>query len=147
MNTQYELADSRIWQEQHDIFKHCEIMFKPDLYGLERDGIHRMIHATIQKCDPSIHSELYSNIVLAGGNTTLPGIIPRLTNELKKLAPKYNVRFKEDRQENRIHRTFKGASYMSGTPFWRNHLWINRYEYDESGVENILEKQNPLGFY
>jgi actin-related protein len=146
-NVQYETPDGQIHHFHHDLFKHYEILFQPELYGLEKGGIHSMIHATIQKCDPSIHMALYSNIVLAGGNTIIQGLEKRLTKELQVLAPKYRdyIRFKND-SADRKYRPFKGASFFSATPYCRNHLWITRYDYDEGG-DNILEKQNPLGLY
>lgn len=52
-----------------------------------------MTYSSILKSDIDISKDLYSNIVLSGGNTLFPGITERLHKEVKALAPlKANVR-------------------------------------------------------
>jgi actin len=40
------------------------------------------------KCDMDVRKDLYSNIVLSGGNTMFEGLPERLENEIRALAPK-----------------------------------------------------------
>lgn len=44
-------------------------------------------HDSIQKCDANLRRDLYSKVVLSGGNTMFPGISAPLQKELSLLAP------------------------------------------------------------
>lgn len=50
-------------------FRAPEVLFKPKLYGLEPEGIHRITYESIMRCDVDIRRDLYQNIVLSGGTT------------------------------------------------------------------------------
>ncbi len=45
------------------------------------------IFAFIMRCDIGIRKEMYSNIVLAGGTTMMPGFSARLHRGITQLAP------------------------------------------------------------
>merc|ERR1712187_598905 len=64
-------------------FRCGEAMFQPKVMGLEMKGIHEIVYDVIQKTDPDIHEEMYQNIIVAGGNTMLPGFVERLKKELQ----------------------------------------------------------------
>lgn len=51
-------------------------------------GVHELLVSTIKKCDLDLRRTLYSEIVLAGGNTLLTNFPDRLLNETRKIAPK-----------------------------------------------------------
>lgn len=55
-----------------------EILFKPELIGLEYPGVHEMIANCIQKCDIDLRKQLYSQIIVAGGTTMLKEFCDRL---------------------------------------------------------------------
>ena len=55
--------------------------------GLEYEGIAENLHHAIQKCNEEFRSELYSNVILSGGNTLFPGLQERLQKELQHIAP------------------------------------------------------------
>merc|ERR1712061_175473 len=64
------------------------------MIGNERaQGIHDLVHGTIQECDAEIRSEseygpgLYESIVLAGGTSKIPGFKERLQKEIQAKAP------------------------------------------------------------
>jgi actin len=46
-----------------------------------------MTYSSILKSDIDLRRDLFSNIVLSGGNTLFPGISERLHNEVETLAP------------------------------------------------------------
>ncbi|MCP4651397.1 MAG: hypothetical protein GY853_15130 [PVC group bacterium] len=48
-----------------------------------------IISTTLSKVDIDIRTHLYSHILLSGGNTLFKGLPEKLTNEVKKLAPKH----------------------------------------------------------
>ncbi len=43
---------------------------------------------TVKKCDMDLRKRLYSEILLAGGNTMIHGFPERFLNELNKVLPK-----------------------------------------------------------
>jgi actin len=79
--------DGQIITIGNERFRCPEVLFKPNLVGLETDGIHKMTYDSIVKCDVDIRKDLYSNIVLAGGSTMFEGIEHRMEKEMKAVAP------------------------------------------------------------
>ena len=51
-----------------------EILFNPEIVGMECPGIHDMLMDSINKVDLDLRRTLYSNIVLSGGSTLFKGI-------------------------------------------------------------------------
>ena len=45
-------------------------------------GMHEMVYHSLTKCDADIKSHLTQNIVLTGGNASLPGYLERLNKEV-----------------------------------------------------------------
>ena len=83
----YELPSGEIIQVNHRTrFKATEILFNPSLIGDEERGIVEMAYHSIEKCDPDLRINLYNNIVLAGGNTVMPGFKDRFEDEIVRLA-------------------------------------------------------------
>ena len=57
------------------------------LMGMEHEGIHKITHDCIIKCDQDIKKDLFKNIVLAGGCTMFEGMKERMKKEIQALAP------------------------------------------------------------
>ncbi len=53
----------------------------------EYSGVHEVIFQSIMACDINIWKNLYSGILLSGGNTLFKGINKRLFKEISALAP------------------------------------------------------------
>ena len=54
---------------------HCAgPIFQPQLLGLSTCGLSDALCNSVRRCDVDIRNELYSNIVLSGGNTMFPGL-------------------------------------------------------------------------
>ncbi|XP_055352957.1 actin, clone 302-like [Paramacrobiotus metropolitanus] len=81
----YAMPDGRIIPLRQERFVCPEALFQPYLLGAETSGIHKVIYNSVMQCDAALHDELFGNIVLAGGNTTLPGFTNRLQRELTAL--------------------------------------------------------------
>lgn len=64
-----------------------EVLFRPSDIGINEAGIPEMLQQVVNKCPKSFESLLYQNIIIAGGNTLLPGFKQRLENDLQPLAP------------------------------------------------------------
>ncbi len=138
----YEAPDGQIWQLHHELFTHNEVLFKPELYGLEKDGIHHMVYNSIMKCDLDIHRELLHNIVLSGGNSLTRGLDARLIKELKILSPEHSDHVRLELLPHRRRISFFGASILSTTLGPAD--WITKAEYDEFGP-SIVHTKCPIG--
>jgi actin-related protein len=63
----------------------------PTMPTQEFVGIQHLAHAAVQASDGDSRTLLYTNVVLTGGNTLLPGFADRLHYELNMLAPGIKV--------------------------------------------------------
>eukprot|EP00924_Labyrinthula_sp_SR-Ha-C_P007245 augustus_masked-scaffold_8-processed-gene-13.10-mRNA-1 protein AED:0.33 eAED:0.33 QI:0/-1/0/1/-1/1/1/0/378 len=134
----YELPDGNLITLDKERFRCAEVLFKPSLIGREVQGVHDALFSSIMKCDENVRSKLFSNIVLAGGNTMFPGIADRLTTELTSLAEasmSIGVFAPTDRKDS----TWTGASKLAMVPTF-SQLLVSRDEYEENGLSFINTK-------
>merc|ERR1712087_664980 len=82
----YTLPDGNVITLGAERFRVPEVLFQPSLIGKEASGIHEQVFQSIMKCDLDIRKDLYSNVVLSGGNTMFKGIAERIVKELTALA-------------------------------------------------------------
>lgn len=119
-------------------FKVPEFFFKPHIWGCELKGIHQLIYESIMKSDIHVRKDLYSNIILAGGNTMFPGFEKRLEKELSQLAPaamKVSVFAPPERK----YAAWAGASFLSKYSQFPK-MVITRNEFNEEGIASITKK-------
>ena len=83
----YELPDGNTITIGNARFRCPEVLFKPNMIGIEESGIQRLVYNSIQKCDVDIRKDLYANIVMSGGSTLFPGMEARMEKELVNVAP------------------------------------------------------------
>ncbi len=83
-----------------------------------------MISSSISKVDIDIRSQLYKNIVLAGGNTLIKGVPERIINETKKAAPK-NSRIAAFAPNSRKNSCFNGALIISNLGSFKG-MWVTK---------------------
>eukprot|EP00924_Labyrinthula_sp_SR-Ha-C_P000040 snap_masked-scaffold_60-processed-gene-0.11-mRNA-1 protein AED:0.20 eAED:0.22 QI:0/-1/0/1/-1/1/1/0/361 len=93
----------------------AEILFDPSKFNIDDPGLHSMVVSSISNCDLEIQKELYSNIVLCGGNSLIKGFPDRLITELETLCPE-KIMPKIFAIRNRELSTWKGASKIASTP-------------------------------
>ncbi len=67
MEQNYELPDGQVITIGAERFRAPEVLFKPNLIGLESEGIDALTYKSILKCDIDIRRDLYRNIVMSGG--------------------------------------------------------------------------------
>ena len=65
----YELPDGQVITIGNERFRCCEVLFQPNLIGLEQEGVHKLTYQSIMKCDVDIRRDLYTNTVLSGVST------------------------------------------------------------------------------
>merc|ERR1712241_507899 len=83
----YELPDGNIITIGNERFRCPEVLFQPNMIGIEQEGIHKLTHESIMKCDVDIRRDLQGNVVMSGGTTMFKQVDKRLNTELTKLAP------------------------------------------------------------
>lgn len=64
-----------------------ECIFKPELVGLESEGMHELVYNAAELCAGDMRKELLNNIILSGGSTMFPGISDRLARDIHLLNP------------------------------------------------------------
>lgn len=80
----YKLPDGRIVKVSGERFEAPEILFQPDLIGLECKGLSELLFDTIMKADINLRRNLFESVVVSGGTTMFPGLSERLQNDLEK---------------------------------------------------------------
>ena len=99
-------------------FRAPEILFDPELIGLEYPGAHALLAEAIARTDLDLRSTLFSNIVLSGGGTLTRGFGDRLLQELTRLAAQ-NTRLKIAAPPERKYSTWIGGSILAGLSTFR----------------------------
>jgi len=80
--TTYELPDGKIVDIADEKFSLTERFFEPNKDFPGFTGYHQMIMDAINRGDLDIRKEMYSNILITGGNTLLPGFVERMQKQL-----------------------------------------------------------------
>ena len=136
----YELPDGRVITIGNEQFRCPEALFQPSLLGMEYDGIHETCYTSIMRCNPYMRSDLYNNIVLAGGNTLFPGIADRMHKEIMALAPpNMKIKIIQDNPGFREHTAWVGGSIVAILSVFKK-WWISKQEYDETGPSIVHRK-------
>jgi actin-related protein len=135
---QYELPDGQIITIGNERFRCSEVLFKPSLIGVERDGVHKLTFESIMKCDVDIRRDLFTNTVLSGGTTMFPGIDVRLTKEMTNLAPS-SIKVKIIAAPERKYSVWIGGSILASLSSFQE-MWVSKDEYDESGPGIVHRK-------
>jgi len=85
-----------------------EVIFRPSDIGLDQVGIAEAIVQSIGCCDKIYQAAMYHNIILTGGNVSLPQFKDRLEKELRSLVSSdYKIRI--HLPDNPITYAWKGA--------------------------------------
>ena len=110
----YELPDGSTIELAAPRCSFAEKLFtpQPHLYGFQ--GIQQMIIDSITKTDLDIRKDLYSNVILVGGNTLLNGFYDRINKTMPDIAPQ-NMKYKIISNTNNERRfgSFIGGSILS----------------------------------
>eukprot|EP00439_Symbiodinium_sp_Y106_P070082 s617_g12.t1 len=114
------------------------VLFQPSFLGREASGIQDTTFRSIMRCDLDVRRDLFSNIVLSGGNTMFPGIGERMTKELSALAPP-TVKIKVVVPPERKYSVWIGGSILSSLSTFQQ-MWISKGEYDEGGASIVHRK-------
>merc|ERR1740123_1983506 len=78
MEQNYVLPDGQVITIGPERFRCPEVLFQPNLIGLEAAGIDELTFKSILKCDIDIRRDLYGNVVMSGGSTMYDGLPQRM---------------------------------------------------------------------
>ena len=117
------------------------MLFKPQLIGIESEGIHKLAYESIMKCDVDIRRDLYSNTVLTGGSTLFPNIDVRLTKEMTALAPT-SCRVRIVAPPQRKYSVWIGGSILASVSTFGDYdlNWFCKDEHDDFGPSLVHRK-------
>ena len=115
---EYPLPDGRKIMIGPERFRAPEILFDPELIGVEYQGVHQMVVDAINRTDMDLRKNLFGNIVLSGGTTLTKGFGDRLLHEVQRLAVK-DMRIKIFAPPERKYSTWIGGSILAGLSTFR----------------------------
>ncbi|CAI7766581.1 unnamed protein product [Closterium sp. NIES-54] len=136
----YELPDGQVVTFVSERFRCPEALFKPSLAGKEGAGIHEMCHNAIMACDGDMRNQLYSNIVVAGGNSAFAGLTERLAKEITRLSGT-EVNVSKPTHQGELSAWIGGDMLASHSSF--KQMWISKSEFQESGA-SVVQRRSPL---
>ena len=134
----YEMPNGDTITLGNERFRCPEVLFQPNLAGLEMDGIAKTTFEAIENCDRDVRNVLYENIVLAGGSSMFDGMSARFCKEIVAKAPS-SISVKVIAPPNRKFAAFHGGSYLASITSFVNRF-ISKDEYFSSGASIVHKK-------
>jgi centractin len=127
---EYQLPDGHKIKLGAERFRAPEILFDPELIGLEYQGVHQMVVDAINRTDMDLRQHLFGSIVLSGGSTLCKGFGDRLLDEVKRIAVK-DMRIKIFAPPERKYSTWIGGSILAGLSTFRK-MWVSIDDWHEN---------------
>jgi centractin len=127
---EYKLPDGNTLKLGSERFRAPEILFDPELIGLEYPGIHQIVVDAINRTDMDLRKSLFGNIVLSGGSTLTKGFGDRLLSEVRRLAVK-DMKIKIFAPPERKYSTWIGGSILAGLSTFRK-MWVSIDDWHEN---------------
>ncbi|KAI5805870.1 actin family [Geopyxis carbonaria] len=126
----YQLPDGNTLKLGSERFRAPEILFDPEIIGLEYPGIHQIVVDAINRTDMDLRKALFGNIVLSGGSTLTKGFGDRLLSEVRRLAVK-DMKIKIFAPPERKYSTWIGGSILAGLSTFRK-MWVSIDDWHEN---------------
>ncbi|KFY02140.1 hypothetical protein O988_02345 [Pseudogymnoascus sp. VKM F-3808] len=130
MMVDYVLPDGNKLKVGAERFRAPEILFNPEIIGLEYPGVHQIVVDSINRTDLDLRKSLFGNIVLSGGTTMTKGFGDRLLFEVQRLAVK-DMRIKIFAPPERKYSTWIGGSILAGLSTFRK-MWVSINDWHEN---------------
>lgn len=124
------VAELTVLQIGAERFRAPEILFDPEIIGLEYPGIHQIVVDAINRTDLDLRKSLFGNIVLSGGSTLTKGFGDRLLHEVQRLAVK-DMRIKIFAPPERKYSTWIGGSILAGLSTFRKVCFESYFSMDK----------------
>lgn len=127
--TEFELPDGTLIHIGNERHLCPEALFDPGHIDKECAGVHKAIVDSIEKCDGSLHADLYENVLLAGGTTLIPNLTQRIQSEVKDLTlPETCVQVAA--LHDRKHAAVIGGSLLASMPVFEK-MMVTKEMYAE----------------
>ncbi|EOR00448.1 hypothetical protein E3P92_03512 [Wallemia ichthyophaga] len=126
---EFKLPDGHTIRLGPERFRAPEILFNPELVGLEDAGVHQVVVDSINRSDLDLRKSLFGNIILSGGSTLTKGFGDRLLADVKRLALK-DVKIKIYAPPERKYSTWIGGSILAGLSTFKK-MWISAEAFAE----------------
>ena len=136
--SQYYLPDGSYINLGEEKVLAPEILFNPSMIGKEYHSFQEMIKSSIDKVDVELRNQLYSYVLVSGGNTFFKGIQEKLHKEIQKIAPK-RMRVKLHTPSNRKYSCWIGGNVISTLEIFKK-MWITKLERSDKGKRLIQSK-------
>jgi centractin len=134
----YFLPDGNVIKLGEERISPPEILYNPELNGMEFPSFQNMIFNSINKVDMELRPKLYENILLSGGNTSIKGTSNKLYSEFKKLInPNMKINIHSPKTPNLL--CWMGGNVISGLEIFKK-MWISKEEWEEKGVQILHDK-------
>lgn len=133
-------------------YEAAEVMFKPSMVGHDVSSLAELYYDSVKACPMDTRMTLYTNTVLSGGGTLLPGFSTRLKRDVKKIFVANDLRGDESRLETTSWRMNVDDPPMRGSFVWRGGAvladmikddpveWVSKHDYDEQGVARCVAR-------
>ncbi|CAL4977768.1 unnamed protein product [Urochloa decumbens] len=122
-------------------FRCPEVLFQPGMIGIDQAGIDEMVSISLRRLmeDESVKQRLCQSILLTGGCSLLPGMIPRLESGIRQYRP-YLSPLKIVRAADPILDAWRGAAaFAASSKFGKQTFSLA--DYREHG-ENLFHRYN-----
>ena len=103
---------------------------------MEQYLLHQLLYDCIQACSIDIRRELYTNVVITGGNSLIKGFAKRLKTEMTALVPpaaKVDVITSDDQADM----SWYGGSVISDMSTFKEDSCISKATFLEEGPKAI----------
>lgn len=141
--TQYQLPDGHVVSLSSERYMAPSVLFDPSsTIGSEEPGVADVLVDSVMKSDLELRQKLFSQIVLAGGTTLLPGFGDRLLYEVRTKCPT-NTRIRISAPQDRLYSAYVGGSILASLATFKS-MWVSRQEYEENGPSRMLLHRKEL---
>ncbi|KAH3683781.1 hypothetical protein WICPIJ_005256 [Wickerhamomyces pijperi] len=148
-NKTYELPDRQLLTVSREQVLIPEALFHPLSYTLpgielpkESLGLTELILSSLKKIDlprPS-YEQLLNNLVITGACSSIPGIEQRVTNDMKRLTPGFNINtFISTNSFDRSNAVWLGAGVLASLNNFDNQ-YISKADFEEGGEDAVNQK-------
>ncbi|BGO94797.1 hypothetical protein NBRC10512_005383 [Rhodotorula toruloides] len=125
----FRLPDGNVIRLGPERHRAPEVLFNPEIVGLEYAGVHQVVVDSINRADLDLRKSLFGNVVLSGGGTLVKGFGDRLLHEVKKLALR-DTKIRISAPPERKYSTWIGGSILAGLSTFKR-MWVSAEEYQE----------------
>lgn len=137
----YDLFQQRL-RLNNERFSVCEVLFHPSDVGIDQMGLAEAVVHCVESCPEEAKAHLYSNILLTGGSALFPGMIERLTSEVRSSIPdiyELNISLAPDP----ITYSWEGGIALRMDPEFYSYV-VSKEEYEEEGITICMERFDTL---